>query len=82
MLCRATQDRQVMVKRSDNTWSKAGGNGNTLRYSLLEILMNSMKRQKDMRLEDELPRLEDVQYATGEKQRALLIAPERMNWLG
>ena len=69
MLCRATQVRQVMVKRSDNTWSKAGGNGNPLRYSLLEILMNSMKRQKDMRLEDELPRLEDVQYATGEEWR-------------
>ena len=48
----------------------------------VENSMNYIKGQKDMRLEDELPRLEDVQYATGEKQRALLIAPERMNWLG
>ena len=71
-----TQDRQVMVKHSDKMWSMAGGNGKPLQYSWLENLMNSMKRQKDMRLEDELPRLEDVQYATGENQRALLIAPE------
>ena len=28
--------------------------------------MNSMKRQKDMTLKDELPRLVDAQYATGE----------------
>ena len=33
--------------------------------------MNSMKRQKDMTLEDEAPRLEGVQYATGEEQRAI-----------
>ena len=31
--------------------------------------MNSMKRQKDMTLKDELPRSVGVQYATGEKQR-------------
>ena len=31
--------------------------------------MNSMKRQKDMTLEDELPRLVDAQYATGEEWR-------------
>ena len=31
--------------------------------------MNSMKRQKDMTLKDELPRLIGAQYATGEQQR-------------
>ena len=31
--------------------------------------MNSMKRQKDMTLKDELPRLADAQYAIGQKQR-------------
>ena len=31
--------------------------------------MNSMKRQKDMTLKDELPRLVGVQYATGEECR-------------
>ena len=29
--------------------------------------MNSMKRQKDMTLKDELPRLVGAQYATGEE---------------
>ena len=33
--------------------------------------MKSMKRQKDMTLKDGLPRLEGVQYATGEEQRAI-----------
>ena len=31
--------------------------------------MNSMKRQKDMTLKDELPRLVGAQNATGEEQR-------------
>ena len=31
--------------------------------------MNSMKRQKDMTPEDELPRLVSVQYTVGEEQR-------------
>ena len=33
--------------------------------------MYSMKRQKDMTPEDELPRSGGVQYATGEEQRAV-----------
>ena len=44
--------------------------------------MNSMKRQKDMTLKDELPRSEGVQYATGEERRAIKIDPERMKQLG
>ena len=31
--------------------------------------MNSMKRQKDMTLKDELPRLVSTQYATGDQWR-------------
>ena len=31
--------------------------------------MNSMKRQKDMTLKDELPRSVGAQYATGEERR-------------
>ena len=31
--------------------------------------MNSMKKQKDKTLKDELPRLVGAQYATGEKWR-------------
>ena len=38
-------------------------------YSCLENSMNSMKRQKDMTLKDELPRSVGAQQATGEKWR-------------
>ena len=46
MPCGATQDRQVMVERSDRMWSTGEGNGKPLQYSCLENPMNSMKRQK------------------------------------
>ena len=66
MPCGATQDRQVMVERSDRMWSTGEGNGKPLQYSCLENPMNSMKRQKDRILKDELPRSVGAQYATGE----------------
>ena len=56
MLCRATQDGLVMVESSDKTWSTGEGNGKPLQYSCLENPINSMKRQKDRTLKDELPR--------------------------
>ena len=40
-----------------------------LKYSCLENPMNNMKRQKDMTLKDEVPRLVGAQYATGEDWR-------------
>ena len=61
MLCRATQDRWIMVKSSDKTWSTGEGNGKPLQYSCLENPMNSMKRQKDTTLKDELPRVVGAQ---------------------
>ena len=67
MAYRATQDRQVMVKSSDKTWSTGEGNGKPLQYSCLE---NSMKRQEDRALKDELPRSVGAQYATGEEWRS------------
>ena len=69
MPCRATQDGWVMVESSDKTWSTGEGNGKPLQYSCLENPMNSMKRQKDRSLKDELPRSVDTQYATGEQWR-------------
>ena len=69
MLCRASQDERVMVEISDKTWATGEGNGKPLWYSCLENPMNSMKRQKDRTLKDELPRLVDAQYATGEEWR-------------
>ena len=64
---RTTQDRWVMVESSDKTWAMGEGNGKPLQYSCLENPMNSMKRQKDRTLKDELPRLLSAQYATGEE---------------
>ena len=64
---RATQDGQVMVETSDKMWSTGEGDGKPLQYSCLENPMNSMKRQRDMTLKDELPRSVDAQYATEEE---------------
>ena len=44
-----------MVERSDRMWSTGEGNGKTLQYSCPENPKNSMKRQKDRTLKDELP---------------------------
>ena len=57
----ATQDGQVMVERSDRMWSTGEGNDETLQYSCLENPMNSMKRQIDRILKEELPRSVGVQ---------------------
>ena len=48
-------------------WSTEEGNGKPLQYSCLEKPLNSMERQKDMTLKDELPRSVGAQYATGEE---------------
>ena len=69
MPCRATQDRWVMVESSDRMWSTGDGNGKPLPCSFLENPTNSMKRQKDRTLKDELPRSVGVQFATGEQWR-------------
>ena len=72
----ATQDRQVMVERSDRMWFTGEGNGKPLQYSCLENPMNNMKRQNDRILKEELPRSVGAQYATGDQWK---ITPERMN---
>ena len=68
-MCRATQDGWVMVESSDKTWSTREGNGKLLEYSCLENPMNSMIKQKDMTLKDELPRLVGAEYASREEWR-------------
>ena len=45
-----------MVKSSDQIWSTEEGNGKPLQYSCLENPMNSMKRQNDKILKEEVPR--------------------------
>ena len=64
-----TQDGQVMVESSDKTWSTGEGNGKPLQYFCFENPMNSMTRQKDRTLKDELPRSVGAQYATGNQWR-------------
>ena len=75
MLCRATQDGQVLVEGSDKMWSTGEGNGKPLQYSCLENPINSMKMQKDRILKDEIRRSVGVQIlleTNGE------ITPERV----
>ena len=49
--------------------STGEGNGKPLQYSCLEIPMNSLKRQNDRILKEELPRSVGAQYATGDQWR-------------
>ena len=59
-----------MVESSDKTWPSGEGNGKPLQCSCLENPMNSMKRQKDRTLKEELPRLVGAQYAPGDQWRS------------
>ena len=58
-----------MVERSDRMWSTGGGNGKPLQYSCLENPMNSIKRQNERILKEELPRLVSAQHTTGDQWR-------------
>ena len=64
-----------MLERSDRMWSTGEGNGKSLQYSCLENPLNSMKRQNDRILKEELPRSvvpNRILKISGE------ITPERM----
>ena len=78
MPCGATQDGRVMVERSDRMWSTGERNDKPLQYSCLENPMNSMKRQNDRILKEELPRTLNAQYATGDQWRNNSRKNERM----
>ena len=69
MPCRATQDEWIMVESSDKMWSTGEGNGKPFQYSCLKNSMNSMKRQKDSTLKDELPKSVGAQYVTCDQWR-------------
>ena len=69
MPCVTTQDRWVIVERSDRMWSTGEGDGKPLQYSCLENPINSMKRQNDRIPKDELPRSVGTQNATGDQWR-------------
>ena len=76
--CGATQDGWVMVERSDRRWSTGEGNGKPLQYSCLENPMNSMKKQNDRILKEELPRSVSAQYATEDQWRNISRKNEGM----
>ena len=54
------------------------GNGKPLQYSCLENPMNSMKRQNDRILKEELPGSVGAQYAIGDQWRNNFRKNERM----
>ena len=58
-----------MVERSDRMWSTGERNDKPLQYSYVENSMNSMKRQNDRILKEELPRSVGAQYATEDQGR-------------
>ena len=60
----------VYMYISDRMWPTGEGNGKPLQYSCLENTMNSMKRQNDRILKEELPRSVGTQYATGDQWRS------------
>ena len=64
-----------MVEISEKMWSTGEGNGTPLQYSCLENPMNRMKRQKDMTLKGELPRLVKA------KSESIPNRLQKMRWL-
>ena len=78
MTCRATPDAQVMVESSDKMWSMGKRNGKRLQHSCLKNLMNSIKRQKDVTLKNELPKSVGVHILL---EKSGEIAPEGMKRL-
>ena len=69
MPCGAIEDGRVRVERSDRMWSTGEGNGKPLQYSCFENHMNSMKKQNNKALKEELPRSVGAQYATVDQWR-------------
>ena len=67
MPCWVSQDGWVTVENSEKMWSTGEGNCKPAPYSCPENPMNSMKRQKDMTVKDEISRSVGTQYATGEE---------------
>ena len=64
-----------MVESSDKMWPTGEGNGKPLQYSCLGNPKNSMKRQKDRTLKDEIPRSVGAYYA---KETSGELTSERM----
>ena len=57
------------MEKSDRMWSTGEANGKPLQYSYLANPMNSMKRQNDRILKEDLPGSVGVQCTTGHQWR-------------
>ena len=79
MPCRATENGWVMVENYDKMWSTGEGNGKPFQYSCLENPMNSVKRQKDMTLKDELPRSGGVKICKTCTLKSAKYCQEKLN---
>ena len=82
LLCKATQDGQVIVESSDKTWSTGAGNGKPPQYTCCENHMSCIKGQKDMTLKYESPRSEGIQYVTGEEWGRTTNSPRKNEAIG
>ena len=71
-----------MVESSDKTCWTGEGNGKSLQHSCCEDPMNSMKRQKDMTRKRSPTGQMVSNVLLGKSGGQILIAPERMKWLG
>ena len=67
--CCLPSDQTMVEVMADKTWSTGDENGKPLQYSCLENPMNSMTRQKDTTLKDELTRSVGAKYTSGEEWR-------------
>ena len=68
-----------MRKTSDRMESNGEGNDKPLQYSCFENPMNSMKRQNDRTLKEDLPGSVGGQYATGDQWRNNSRKNEKMD---
>ena len=57
------------MQSSDKKQPTGDENGKPIQHSCFENPMNSIKKQKDRILKDELPKSEGTPYATGEEWR-------------
>ena len=60
---------QLQLSQHGTMWPTGEENGKPLQYSCLENPLNSMKRQNDRILKEELPRSVGTQYATRDQWR-------------
>ena len=82
MQCRATQDWQVIVERSDKIWSTGRGNGKPLQYLVVRIPWIVWKGKKMWHQKMSPPSKKVSSILLGKNGGQLQRAPERMKHMG